>query len=46
MKFEDGDIIMSGTPEGVGSYKIGDIFVDKIYCSDNLLIESKWDVTE
>lgn len=40
MSFEDGDIIMSGTPKGVGTYKVGDKFDGKIYCGDNLLISS------
>lgn len=44
MYLEDGDIIMSGTPKGVGSYKIGDVFVGKIFCSENLIVESKWRV--
>lgn len=44
MRFEDGDIIMSGTPKGVATYKIGDEFVGRIYSNDALLIESRWDV--
>lgn len=44
MSLEDGDIIMSGTPKGVGNYKIGDLFVGKIFSQDKLLIESKWKV--
>ena len=42
MTLEDGDIIMSGTPKGVGRYKIGDKFNGKIYCDDKLLVESSW----
>lgn len=42
MSFEDGDIIMSGTPKGVNTYHIGDEFVGRIYCNDSLLIENKW----
>ncbi len=42
MSLEDGDIIMSGTPKGVGNYKIGDIFLGKVYENDKLLVESKW----
>ncbi|WP_373072778.1 fumarylacetoacetate hydrolase family protein [Sulfurimonas sp.] len=41
MSIEDGDIIMSGTPKGVGNYKKGDLFVGKIFCGDNLLVEVK-----
>jgi len=42
MSFEDGDIIMSGTPKGVGNYKVGDEFVGKIYEGEKLLVEVKW----
>ncbi len=44
MSFEDGDIIMSGTPKGVGSYKIKDIFLGKIFYEDKLLVEASWEV--
>ncbi|MDM5270720.1 fumarylacetoacetate hydrolase family protein [Sulfurovum sp. zt1-1] len=44
MSFEDGDIVMSGTPKGVGNYKIGDKFVGKVYEGERLLIESTWTV--
>jgi 2-keto-4-pentenoate hydratase/2-oxohepta-3-ene-1,7-dioic acid hydratase in catechol pathway len=40
--FEDGDIIMSGTPKGVDTYKIGDIFEVTIYHKDQILLKSKW----
>ena len=40
MSLEDGDIVMSGTPKGVNTYKIGDKFVGQIFCKDKLLIES------
>ena len=42
MSFEDGDIIMSGTPKGVGNYQIGDHFIGKIYEGETLLVESQW----
>ena len=42
MSLENGDIVMSGTPKGVGNYIVGDIFIGKIYCKDELLIEVKW----
>lgn len=42
MTLEDGDIIMSGTPKGVGNYKVGDKFIGKIYEENTLLIESSW----
>ncbi|ADR34916.1 fumarylacetoacetate (FAA) hydrolase [Sulfuricurvum kujiense DSM 16994] len=44
MSFEDGDIIMSGTPKGVATYKIGDTFVGRVYSKDRLLVESQWSV--
>ena len=44
MSFDDGDIIMSGTPKGVGYYSIGDIFIGKIYSNDKLLVKSEWKV--
>jgi len=44
MSLEDGDIIMSGTPKGVGTYKINDTFIGKIFCNDELIIESQWKV--
>ncbi len=38
MHLEDGDIIMSGTPKGVGSYQKGDIFEAKIYENDKVIL--------
>lgn len=45
MSFEDGDIIMSGTPKGVNTYAIGDCFVGRVYEGEQLLCEARWDVT-
>jgi len=42
MTLEDGDIIMSGTPKGVGTYKKNDIFEGKLYLEDELLVSSSW----
>lgn len=42
MCFEDGDIIMSGTPKGVNTYKKDDEFIGRIYSSNQLLLESRW----
>ncbi len=44
MSMEDGDIIMTGTPKGVGTYKIGDIFTANVYCDNKLLIKKEWKV--
>jgi len=45
MTLEDGDIIMSGTPKGVGTYKLDDKFEGKIFIEDKLLVSSTWIVT-
>jgi len=42
MSLEDGDIIMSGTPKGVGNYAKNDVFVGKIYANEQLLLTAKW----
>lgn len=44
MSLEDGDIIMSGTPKGVSTYKTGDKFIGRIYNNEMLLVESVWTV--
>ncbi|MFV0480641.1 MAG: fumarylacetoacetate hydrolase family protein [Campylobacteraceae bacterium] len=44
MSLEDGDVIMSGTPKGVGSYKLDDVFNLKLYDDKKLLIEKTWKV--
>jgi len=38
----DNDIIMSGTPKGVGSYDKGDKFVGKIFLADREIISQEW----
>ena len=40
----DGDIIMSGTPKGVGSFKKGDVFVGKIFANSKEVSSSEWTV--
>jgi len=42
MSLEDGDIIMTGTPKGVGYYSIGDKFEAQITCGDEILLECEW----
>jgi 2-keto-4-pentenoate hydratase/2-oxohepta-3-ene-1,7-dioic acid hydratase in catechol pathway len=44
ISFEDGDIIMSGTPKGVNTYKAGDEFIGRVYNDNKLLVESRWSV--
>lgn len=42
--FEDGDILMSGTPSGVGEFKTGDIFIGKILLDNKIIIEERFSV--
>ena len=46
MRLEENDIIMSGTPKGVGNYKVGDRFVGEIYSGETLLLQKEWIVKE
>jgi len=39
---EDNDIIMTGTPKGVGNFTKGDEFIGRIFADNNLLIEHCW----
>lgn len=39
---EDGDIIMTGTPKGVGPFARGDLFHGKVFSGETLIIEQKW----
>ena len=45
LSFEDGDILMSGTPKGVGTFVINDKFVGKIIVNDKVVIEKEFIVT-
>ena len=42
LTLEDNDIVMSGTPKGVGSYMKGDIFVGKIFINKNEVLSQEW----
>lgn len=42
MTLEDGDIIMSGTPKGVGRYQRGDKFEANIYQNDKLILKESF----
>ena len=42
MSLEDGDIIMSGTPKGVGTYAKGDSFVGEVFYDEELLVRGVW----
>jgi len=38
----DGDIVMTGTPKGVGVVSALSHFVGKIYLNDKVLVEKSW----
>ncbi len=42
MTLEDNDIIMSGTPKGVGTYSVGDRFVGQVFSGETLFLEKEW----
>ena len=42
MALEDGDIVMTGTPAGVGQVHAGDVFIGKVFVGDQLLLEACW----
>ena len=42
MTLEDNDIIMSGTPKGVGTYSVGDRFMGQVFSGETLLIAKEW----
>lgn len=44
MSFADNDILMTGTPKGVGKIKRGDIFEAKLFNGDQLLLSHQWQV--
>ncbi|NQY89746.1 MAG: fumarylacetoacetate hydrolase family protein [Colwellia sp.] len=39
---EDGDIVMTGTPKGVGQIISGSQFVGKVICQDKTLVRATW----
>ncbi len=39
---EDGDIIMTGTPQGVGAIKSGEHFKAQVLASDEVLVSGSW----
>ena len=42
LSLEDGDLIMTGTPKGVGPIRPGDIFSGKIFEHERLIVEASW----
>jgi len=46
MTLEDGDILMTGTPKGVGYYAPGDRFEAVVTCGDETLLACEWVAVE
>ncbi len=44
MSFEDADLLMTGTPAGVGIVNRGDRFIGRIISQESVLIEHQWRV--
>jgi 2-keto-4-pentenoate hydratase/2-oxohepta-3-ene-1,7-dioic acid hydratase in catechol pathway len=42
MTLADGDLLMTGTPKGVGPLISGDRFLGKLFSGDKLLLEQQW----
>lgn len=44
LSFEDGDILMTGTPSGVGELKVGAQFKGQILLDHRVIVEKQWQV--
>jgi len=42
MSLDDGDIIMTGTPKGVGQVQPGDRFVGRVLSGEQILVSAEW----
>ena len=42
MTLEDGDVIMTGTPKGVGYYHLGDVFEAQVTCGEKTVLRTQW----
>lgn len=42
LTLEDNDILMTGTPKGVGNFYIGDRFCGQVLLEDQVIIEQSW----
>jgi len=42
LSFEDGDLLMTGTPKGVGPVNAGDRYLGKIFEREKLIAEGSW----
>ncbi|NLS14556.1 fumarylacetoacetate hydrolase family protein [Vibrio sp. SM6] len=38
----DGDVLLTGTPKGVGEVQVGDVFLARLKSGDKTLIETEW----
>ena len=45
MSFEDGDIIMTGTPKGVTTYKRNDVFLAVLYVNNKIILKEEFIVS-
>jgi len=45
MSLEDGDIIMSGTPKGVATYKRDDLFVASLHVDNEIILKEEFTVS-
>lgn len=46
MSLEDGDVVMTGTPSGVGEVTAKNIFAVALYANDQCLLEHQWKVSK
>ncbi|MCE2573170.1 fumarylacetoacetate hydrolase family protein [Motilimonas eburnea] len=46
MTLADGDLLLTGTPKGVGKLKLGDVFEAKLYHHERLLVAGTWSVLD
>ena len=42
MTLEEGDVVMTGTPKGVGVINSGDAFMGKVLLADKILVSEQW----
>jgi 2-keto-4-pentenoate hydratase/2-oxohepta-3-ene-1,7-dioic acid hydratase in catechol pathway len=42
LTLENGDVVMTGTPQGVGMVHVGDVFLARLKSMDRTLIETEW----
>jgi 2-keto-4-pentenoate hydratase/2-oxohepta-3-ene-1,7-dioic acid hydratase in catechol pathway len=42
LSFEEGDLLMTGTPKGVGPVQSGDKYHGKVFAKEELLVDASW----